>query len=96
MTAMHVIVAVIALGIGLAAGGCASHEKEWMKIGTSYTLAEFRRDHSACSKGGSLDESCMRTKGWVAVNPGQAEKAVVEPPRAPGPPTGIGPASRQP
>jgi hypothetical protein len=96
MTAMHIMMAVIALGIGLAAGGCASHEKEWMKIGTSYTQAEFRRDFSACSKGGSLDESCMRAKGWVAVNPGQAERAVVEPPRAPGPPTGIGPASRQP
>ncbi len=96
MTAMHVMVTVIALAIGLAVGGCASGEKEWMKIGTSYTMAEFRRDYTACSKGGSLDESCMRTRGWVAVSPGQGEKAVVEPARPPGPPTGIGPASRQP
>ena len=93
---MHVMVAVIVLGIGLAVSGCASGEKEWMKIGTSYTMAEFRRDYAACSKSGTLDESCMRTKGWVAVSPGQAEKTVVEPPRAPGPPSGIGPASRQP
>ncbi len=95
MTAMHVMVTVIALAIGLAVGGCASGEKEWMKIGTSYTMAEFRRDYTACSKSGTLDESCMRTKGWVAVSPGQGEK-VVEPARPPGPPTGIGPASRQP
>ncbi|MGH7335113.1 MAG: hypothetical protein ACREKS_20695 [Candidatus Rokuibacteriota bacterium] len=92
---MHVMMALIALGIVLAVGGCASEEKEWMKIGASYTMAEFRRDYTACSKGGTLDETCMRSKGWVDVNPGQAGKTVVEPQR-PGPPGGIGPASRQP
>jgi len=76
-----------ALGIALAVGGCASEDKEWMKINASYTMAEFRRDHAACSKSGTLDESCMRNRGWVAVSPGKVEKATD--PQRPGPPTGI-------
>jgi len=91
---MYVMISLIALSIALAMGGCASEEKEWMKIGTSYTMAEFRRDYAACSKGGTLDENCMRSKGWVAVSPGKVEKAAE--PQRPGSPTGIGPATRQP
>jgi hypothetical protein len=94
---MHAIIALTALGIALAVGGCASEEKEWMKIGTAYTIAEFKRDYTACNKSGKLDESCMRSKGWVAVSPGKPDKAPTEPAR-PGPPGGggIGPATRQP
>lgn len=91
---MRGMIVLTALGIALAVGGCASEEKEWMKIGTSYTAAEFKRDYTACSKGGTLDESCMRSKGWVGVNPGTAPKAAE--PQRPGPPTGIGPGTRQP
>lgn len=94
---MHVMIALTALGIALAVGGCASEEKEWMKIGTSYTVAEFKRDYTACSKSGTLDERCMQSKGWVGVSPGKSEKTSIEPTR-PGPPGGggIGPATRQP
>jgi hypothetical protein len=60
----------------LAAAGCASDERQWLKLSGKYTTEEFRRDHAACSKGGSLDDACMRGRGWVAVNPsGKAEQA---------------------
>jgi hypothetical protein len=67
------IVMVVA---ALAAAGCASDERQWLKLSGKYTTEEFRRDHAACSKGGSLDDTCMRGRGWVAVNPsGKLEQA---------------------
>jgi len=53
----------------LLAAGCATDDREWMKLSEKYTTEEFRRDHAACSKGGKLDDGCMRGRGWVAVNP---------------------------
>jgi hypothetical protein len=41
-----------------------------LKLNQRYTTEEFQRDHAACSKRGKLDEPCMRSRGWVAVNPG--------------------------
>jgi hypothetical protein len=64
MTARIVIVAA-----ALAAAGCASDERQWLKLSGKYTTEEFQRDHAACTKGGSLDDACMRGRGWVAVNP---------------------------
>jgi hypothetical protein len=60
------IVTLVAL---LVLAGCASDEREWMKLNQKYTVEEFRRDHAACSKTGKLDDACMRGRGWVAVNP---------------------------
>jgi hypothetical protein len=58
----------------LALAGCSTDERQWLKLNEKYTSDEFRRDHAACSKGGKLDDACMRDKGWVAVNPfGKAE-----------------------
>lgn len=62
------------LGASLLIGACDSTEKEWMKINQSYTTAEFRRDFAACSKGSRLDETCMRSRGWVDVNAGKYDK----------------------
>ena len=60
----------------LAAAGCASDERQWLKLSGKYTTEEFQRDHASCSKGGSLDDACMRARGWVAVNPmGKPETA---------------------
>lgn len=71
MTTRIVIVAAV-----LAAAGCASDERQWLKLSGKYTTEEFQRDHAACSKGGSLDDACMRGRGWVAVNPsGKPETA---------------------
>jgi hypothetical protein len=60
---------VLTLTALLAAAGCASDERQWMKLREKYTTQDFQRDHAACSKGGKLDEACMRSRGWVAVNP---------------------------
>jgi hypothetical protein len=66
----------IAIGLGLAVvlGGCASgDDREWMKINETYTTAEFRRDYAECSRGGKLDEECMKRRGWVAVTAPKGE-----------------------
>lgn len=78
----------LGLAILLVVAGCASDERQWLKLNERYTTEEFRRDHAACSKGGKLDEACMRSRGWVAVNP--SGKAEVRDPRAQdlGPPSG--------
>jgi hypothetical protein len=54
----------------LTIAGCATDDRQWMKLSGKYTTEEFRRDHAACSKSGTLDDGCMRGRGWVAVNPG--------------------------
>jgi hypothetical protein len=91
---MRPIGRLIALALALAVCGCASQEKEWMKPDQRYTDAEFRRDYGACSRTGTLDETCLRAKGWVSVSPNKPDKPV-EVQRPPGPPSGIGPATRQ-
>jgi hypothetical protein len=53
-----------------ALGGCVTDEREWMKLNQRYTVAEFQRDREACMKSGKIDDTCMRSRGWVAVNPG--------------------------
>lgn len=64
--------------------GCAV-DKQWMKVGESYTTAEFRRDYAECSKSktGELDEDCMRAKGWVEMSPTKADRAANAPPPTP-------------
>ena len=51
-------------------GGCVTDEREWMKLNSRYTVAEFQRDREACMKSGKIDDACMKSRGWVAVNPG--------------------------
>jgi hypothetical protein len=60
-----------------------------MKVDSKYTVAEFRRDYAACSKGGKLDERCMQSRGWVAVSQGVSVEKTPVAPATPGPPTGI-------
>jgi hypothetical protein len=58
---------LIALGIGFVVVGCSqSADVQWMKVGQSYTAAEFRKDYTECDKTSQLDE-CMRNRGWVSV-----------------------------
>jgi hypothetical protein len=86
---MQAFIALIALGVALALGACASEDnKEWMKLDGRATEADLKRDYTACSKSGKLDEECMRSRGWLAVSPGvTVQKAVA--PAQPGPPSGI-------
>jgi hypothetical protein len=59
--------------------GCAT-EKQWMKVGESYSTAEFRRDHADCSKSDKLDEACLRARGWVDMKPSRGDRAEPPPP----------------
>ncbi len=71
----------------LTLGACApAQEREWMKIDRPYTTAEFRKDHEECSRGGKLDEACMKRRGWVSVNPGSRPDRT--PPQQPYPGSG--------
>jgi hypothetical protein len=54
-----------------------------MKVGESYTTAEFRRDHADCSKTGTLNEDCLRGRGWVEMKPSRGDRAADTPPLAP-------------
>jgi hypothetical protein len=65
---------------GLAA--CGGTKYEWMKVDQRYTKEEFQRDYKECSRGGDLDEKCMKDRGWVPVNPSMSE-APPPPPATP-------------
>ena len=71
---------VLTVAAVLAVAACASDDRQWLKLNEKYTTEEFQRDHVACSKGGKLDDACMRSRGWVAVNP--SGKPEVKDPRA--------------
>jgi hypothetical protein len=65
---------------------CAQ-DKQWMKVGESYSTAEFRRDYAECSKPtGALDEDCMRSRGWVDMKPSKGDRAADAPPALPSDP----------
>ena len=58
----------------LSLTGCGAHdEREWLKVDRRYTKEEFQRDYRECTKKGDLDDSCMRQRGWVPVNPTKEE-----------------------
>jgi hypothetical protein len=71
---MRGVVLASALLVGVGVVGCET-EKQWMKVGESYTTAEFRRDYSECSKNGRLDDDCMRARGWVEMKPSKGDRA---------------------
>ncbi|HEY3101514.1 MAG TPA: hypothetical protein VGL14_21510 [Methylomirabilota bacterium] len=76
---------VLAFGlfvVGVAIAGCET-EKQWMKVGESYTTNEFRRDYGECSKSGRLDEDCMRARGWVEMKPSKGDRAADSPTPSP-------------
>jgi hypothetical protein len=77
---------LLTLLLALAAG-CAEADKEWMKINEPYTRQDFQRDLTECTRGSRLDESCMRSRGWVSVAPGKVDpKLPPEPTRSGTPP----------
>ena len=88
---MRVSAVLFALGAAWLLSACASSsEPEWMRLDGKYTTDDFRRDHTACSKKGKLDEECMKSRGWVAVRPSVGDKAPERDPRggpAPATPT---------
>jgi hypothetical protein len=63
----------------LATCACGSDTREWMKLDSNYTTAEFRRDLQECMVKGKLDDDCMKARGWVAVTPPKAEQKKEDP-----------------
>jgi hypothetical protein len=57
------------LALAALIGACAPSGREWMKVGQSYTVEEFRRDVRECTRGRVLDEDCMKSRGWVSLTP---------------------------
>lgn len=76
---MHWKAVLLACGLAAALAGCASDDREWMKLNEKYTTADFRRDVAACTKAGKLEDACMRGKGWVAVNPSTPKEKPLDP-----------------
>jgi hypothetical protein len=70
--------------LALVIAGCgSSDDRQWLKVDQKYTTDEFRRDHAACMRNGKLDDACMRSRGWVAVNPGKSSEPKVDPNASP-------------
>lgn len=67
------------LSAALATGACGTDRREWMKLDSTYTTAEFKRDFEECTIKGKLDDDCMRSRGWVAVTPPKAEQKKDDP-----------------
>ena len=63
----------------LASGACGSDTREWMKLDSNYTTAEFQRDIKDCTVKGKLDDDCMKARGWVAVTPPKSEQKKEDP-----------------
>lgn len=56
-------------GLAVAMSGCSlAPDKQWYKPGVSYTVADFQRDHAACTKSRQLDEPCMKARGWISLS----------------------------
>jgi PBP1b-binding outer membrane lipoprotein LpoB len=64
LTALLPIAALI-----LAACSNVETDKQWYKPNVNYTAADFDRDRAACTdkKTKTLDEDCMKDRGWVAL-----------------------------
>jgi len=61
-------VSLLLILVTVAISGCGSASKQWYKPGADYTVAEFKRDRAACEKSGTLDEECLRQRGWVPLS----------------------------
>ena len=49
--------------------GCGGDpSRQWYKPSAEYTLQEFKRDQAVCTKAGTLDEACLRERGWVPLS----------------------------
>ena len=65
--------------VALATCACGNDTREWMKLNSDYTTAEFQRDLKECTVKGKLDDDCMKARGWVAVTPPKGEQKKDDP-----------------
>ena len=55
---------VIATTLSLV--GCSTErDRQWYKPTANYTMDEFKRDRDACTNGNTLDEQCLKARGWL-------------------------------
>jgi hypothetical protein len=53
--------------------GCSSErDRQWYKPSANYTVDEFKHDRDACTKGNTLDEQCLKDRGWVPLTSDKA------------------------
>ncbi|HEY7040773.1 MAG TPA: hypothetical protein VID28_18050 [Methylomirabilota bacterium] len=46
--------------------GCSTErDRQWYKPSAAYTVDEFKRDRDACTTSNTLDEQCLKERGWV-------------------------------
>jgi len=63
-------VALLTAFLLIGSSGCTREpERQWYKIGQPYSLAEFQRDRTECTREKRLDFDCMRARGWRDVSP---------------------------
>ena len=71
MARMKRLIALLPLAALLALAACnsAATDKQWYKPNVNYTTADFERDRGTCTdkKTKTLDEDCMKDKGWIAL-----------------------------
>jgi hypothetical protein len=59
--------------------GCSSErDRQWYKPNTNYTVDEFKRDRDGCTTGNTLDEQCMKERGWVPLTSDRAPAPKVQ------------------
>jgi len=56
---------LVILTAGVLVGCSSERDRQWYKPGGNYTIAEFKQDRDGCTQGNTLDEQCMKEKGWV-------------------------------
>lgn len=66
--AIPIATLALAVAFGGAIGCARGPDRLWYKPGQPYTMAEFERDTTACTRKGKLDFDCMRTRGWTDVS----------------------------
>jgi hypothetical protein len=70
MTRMKRLIALLPIAALIFAAACnIAADKQWYKPNENYTAADFARDSAACTdkKLKTLDEDCMKDRGWVAL-----------------------------
>jgi hypothetical protein len=71
MRRMNRLIALLPVAALIVLAACAepAPDKQWYKPNVNYTQADFERDRAACTekKSKTLDEDCMKDRGWVAL-----------------------------
>ena len=56
--------------LALASAGCSSYDdRQWLKVDREVHDGRIPSRPHRVLKNGKLDDNCMRSRGWVAVNP---------------------------